>query len=268
MTEGKEPTVAAGQELTLHPGDVPDFPADRKGFAATQEPEYDTAGGPDGRGADPLRAYDAPVFNLQGPLPALGAVTQDDPTTKGLRDRPDTGAEGDLTLVAVFEDITGAQSCADALQRRGLPTDLLLLSRRGDGPEQGTRPGNVITGDGYGLSAEEQSPPRDAGLGGGVAVGATIGATVGLLATTYVIPGFGPLVGAGSLVSTLAGAGLGSFLGGLTEYATADKGDDATLYAGQARRGGVLLLVRSTREKADEVRRAIETWNPLEIRVQ
>ncbi|HEY3368215.1 MAG TPA: hypothetical protein VGK74_24450 [Symbiobacteriaceae bacterium] len=172
----------------------------------------------------------------------------------------------DLTLVAVFEDITGAQSCANDLQRRGV--EVAMLSRRSDGPEQGIQPGNVVTGPGYGLSAEDQSPPRDAKMGSGVAVGASIGATVGLLAATWSIPPWGPLIATGSLVTTLAGAGIGSFLGGLSEYAGTEKGDDATMYAGQVRRGGVLLLARVRQDQADEVRRLIGIWNPLEVRVQ
>lgn len=187
-------------------------------------------------------------------LPVKGEELFDEPTG------------GDLTLVAVFEDITGAQSCANDLQRHGV--EVALLSRRSDGPEEGTRPGNVVTGPGYGLSAENQSPPRDAKMGSGVAVGATLGATVGLLAATWTIPPWGPLIAAGSLVSTLAGAGVGSFLGGLTEYATAEHQDDASMYAGQVRRGGVLLLARVRQSQADEVRRLIGIWNPLEVRVQ
>jgi len=192
----------------------------------------------------------------------LGAVTQDDPLPAGLKSLPDAGAQGDVTFVAVFENITGADACADDLGRREPDLEVMLVSRRGDGPEQGLQPGNVITG-------EDQSPPKDRDhLGSGVAVGASIGATAGLLAATYFIPGLGSLVATGSLVSTLAGAGLGSFLGGLVEYVAADPGDDASIYPGQVRRGGVLLLARVASSDADRVRRLIEFWNPLEIRVQ
>lgn len=218
--------------------------------------------GPDGRTADPERRI--------GRRPSQGAVTQDDPMPVGHATYPDTGGEGMLTFVAVFEDITGAESCMRDLERRGWDVEVGIVARRGDGPEQSTRPANIITGENYGLSAEDQSPPKDPGLGTGVAVGATIGATVGMLATYYVIPGFAPLVATGGLVSTLAGAGLGAFLGGLTEYGGSEQqdGDDATLYAGQARRGGVLLLARTDRDDADRVRKVLEVWDPLEIRVQ
>lgn len=202
-------------------------------------------------------------------MPSLGAVTQDDPRPQGPDLYPDTGTEGDLTLVAVFVNMEQAQVCADDLEKRGLTLEVGLLGRRGDGPEQGLRPGNVITGPGYGLSAADQSPPKDPGMGAGVAVGATIGATVGLLAATYVIPYFGtPLVGTGSLVSTLAGAAIGSFVGGMAEYGAREKGDNATLYAGQVRHGGVLLVARVERAHADAARRLIGLYNPLEIRVQ
>ncbi|MDF2631221.1 MAG: hypothetical protein K0R39_5052 [Symbiobacteriaceae bacterium] len=181
---------------------------------------------------------------------------------------PNKWPGGDLTYVAVFEDLTGARSCADDLERRGWDLEITLLPRREDGPEQGTRPGNVITGRGYGLSAENQSPPRNIPMGSGVVVGATLGATVGWLTANYVLPGFAPLVATGGLIATLTGAGVGAFLGGLSQYTVADQQDDATLYAGQARRGGVIMLVRIDEEDAERVRKALEFWEPLEIRVQ
>lgn len=247
---------------------VPEFREGPNGglaFGATQEPEFATDGPPDGRESAPdeTRATDD--------HPALGAVTQDDPMPAGHFTYPDDGAEGQLTLVAVFEDITGAKACADDLDRR-FPgaVEIGLVSRRGDGPEQGPQPGNVITGPGYGLSAEDESPPKDPEMGSGVTIGATLGATAGLLAATYVIPPFGVLVATGSLISTLAGAGIGSFLGGLFEFGASEQqdGDDATMYPGQVRRGGVILLARTDDAHADEVRKLIDIWRPLEIRVQ
>lgn len=195
-----------------------------------------------------------------------GPIMQDDPMPFGHFERPGESPEpGDLRLVAVFEDVTGADSCASDLRHRGLAREVLLLPRRGDGPEQGLRPGNVITGPGYGLSAKGESPPRNKDrLGTGVAVGASIGATIGLLTATQVFPG---LMG-GTLVTTLTGAGIGTFLGGLTEYGLHDRQDDATLYAGQVRRGGVLLVAQVDRAHAEEATRLVQLWSPLEIRVE
>lgn len=204
---------------------------------------------------------------MQEQTPQIGPVTQDDPVVEGFGMDPRGDSEGQITFIAVFEDVTGAKACADNLERQGL--EVAMLSRRGDGPEQGLRPGNVITGPGYGLSQEGHSQESaHHRLGSGVAVGATIGATAGLLAATYVIPGMGTLVATGSLISTLAGAGLGSFLGGLAEYTATDHQDDASVYAGTVRKGGVLLLVRADPDQSAQVRQLIEFWRPLEIRVQ
>lgn len=236
---------------------VPDLrraPTGGPAFGATQEPEYETA--------------DIPVAPAESGRPGatFGATTQDDPFPPALYPYPVGGEEGQLTLVAVFEDIEGASHCARDLERRGI--EVGIVTRRGDGPEQGTRPGNVITGPGYGLSAEDESPPKDKPMGAGVAVGATLGATSGLLAATYFVSPLGAIFATGSLVSTLIGAGLGSFLGGLVEYGVTEHGDDASMYAGQVRRGGAIVLARVDGEQADEARRLIGIWNPLEIRVQ
>lgn len=258
--EEKQGAQAADMEVAAEPGpELRRGPGGGPAFAATIEPEYRSTE-PDGRTADPKGA---------GEEPYVGATMQDDPVPTGYFTYADEGRGGDLTLVAVFEDITGARSCATDLERRELGVEVAIVARNGAGPEQGLRPGNVITGEGYGLSAEgEQQAPKDEHMGSGVAVGATLGATTGLLAATYAIPPFGTLVATGSLVSTLVGAGLGSFLGGLWDWGARDPQDDATLYAGQVRRGGVILLARTDRAQAEAVRRLMEVWNPLEIRVQ
>lgn len=236
---------------------VPDLrraPTGGPAFGATQEPEYETAD------------LNVPPAEPRRPGATFGATTQDDPFPPAVFPYPVAGEEGQVTLVAVFENIEHASSCARDLERRGIETG--LLSRRGDGPEQGTRPTNVITGGDYGLSAENHSPPNDRPMGAGVSVGATIGATAGLFAATYLFPPIGGLFATGSLISTLTGAGLGSFLGGLFEFGMTESGDDASIYADQVRRGGAILLVRVDGEKADATRRLIGVWNPLEIRVQ
>ncbi|MFZ5826944.1 MAG: hypothetical protein ACOY94_21840 [Bacillota bacterium] len=246
---------AADMEVGAEP--VPDLrraPTGGPAFGATQEPEFETAD------------LEVPPADPPRRGATFGATTQDDPFPPALFPYPVEGEEGQLTLVAVFEDIEGAHHCARDLERRGI--EVGIVTRRGDGPEQGIRPGNVITGPGYGLSAENESPPKDRPMGAGVAVGATLGATSGLFAATYLFPPIGTIFATGSLVTTLIGAGLGSFVGGLFEYGVTEHGDDATMYAGQVRRGGAILLARVDEEQADEARRLIGIWNPLEIRVQ
>ena len=100
---------------------------------------------------------------------------------------------------------------------------------------------------------------KDAGVkgaeGGAAGVGA-IGAGAGLLAGLgmMAIPGVGPVVAAGWLVATLAGAaagaGVGAAAGGiigrLTEHDVSK--DDAELYMETIRRGGALVSVRTNEE--------------------
>jgi len=205
---------------------------------------------------------------MENENPQLGPVTQDDPMPQGFDAYPDSDEAGDKTYVAVFTNIEEAESCSEDLKRRALAIEVGMVARRGDGPEQGLSPGNVITGPGYGESADNQSPPKNRPMGAGVAVGATVGATVGLLAVTYMIPPFDPPAGTTTLVSTLIGAGIGSFLGGLFEYGSRDQQDDATIYPGTVRKGGVILLVRVTAANAEVVRTIIDFWALQEIREQ
>jgi hypothetical protein len=81
-------------------------------------------------------------------------------------------------------------------------------------------------------------------------VGAAVGGTAGLLAGLglMAIPGVGPVVAAGWLVSTLAGAAAGgvagSVVGALTQAGISK--EDADIYAEGLRRGGAVVSARVT----------------------
>ena len=89
---------------------------------------------------------------------------------------------------------------------------------------------------------------RAEGAGAGAGVGAAIGGTAGLLAGLglLAIPGVGPVVAAGWLVATAAGAAAGGVTGGiigaLTQAGVSD--EDAHVYAEGVRRGGTLVTAR------------------------
>ena len=88
------------------------------------------------------------------------------------------------------------------------------------------------------------------------ASGAVLGGTLGLLAGigALAIPGIGPLIAAGPILSTLAGIGVGGAIGGFTgaligvgipEY-------EAKRYEGRLQKGGMLLSVHcDTSEEVD-----------------
>jgi hypothetical protein len=93
-----------------------------------------------------------------------------------------------------------------------------------------------------------------AGVGAGV--GAAVGGAAGLLAGLglMAIPGVGPVVAAGWLVSTLAGAAAGGVTGGVLGALTQAgiSKEDAEVYAEGLRRGGAVVSARVA--DADAVR--------------
>jgi len=93
----------------------------------------------------------------------------------------------------------------------------------------------------------EKSTKAPEGVAAGVGTGAVIGGALGWLAGAglLAIPGLGPLLVAGPIMTALAGAGVGGTVGGVTgaligygipEY-------EAKRFEGRIRKGGILLSV-------------------------
>jgi len=99
------------------------------------------------------------------------------------------------------------------------------------------------------------------GAGKGAATGGVIGGGAGLLAGLgmLAIPGVGPVVAAGWLISTAVGAVAGAAVGGATGGllgALKDAGhtdEEAQVYAEGVRRGGTLVSVRAPDDRAAEI---------------
>jgi hypothetical protein len=88
---------------------------------------------------------------------------------------------------------------------------------------------------------------RAEAAGAGAGIGATVGGTAGLLTGLglIAIPGVGPVVAAGWLVATLAGAAggaTGSIIGALTQAGVGK--EEADSYAEGLRRGGAVVSAR------------------------
>ena len=95
--------------------------------------------------------------------------------------------------------------------------------------------------------AHEKATKAPEGTATGATAGGVLGGAVGLMAGlgALAIPGVGPLIAAGPIMATLAGAGVGGAVGGLVgalvglgipEY-------EAKRYEGRVKDGGVLLSV-------------------------
>jgi hypothetical protein len=138
------------------------------------------------------------------------------------------------TIIGLFDDHQEALAAIrDLHQRRIPPHDISLVSSNADG-----------------WYADDSKP--EAGAETGASVGAVVGAVGGLLAGLglITIPGIGPAVSAGWLLTTLAGSATGVILGGAAGSlvgALAAQGIDdldAQVYAESLRRGGSLVIAR------------------------
>jgi hypothetical protein len=118
--------------------------------------------------------------------------------------------------------------------------------------------------------AHQKSTKAPEGTTTGAVTGGVIGGTLGLLAGigALAIPGVGPLIAAGPIMATLAGAGAGGAVGGLVgalvgmgipEY-------EAKRYEGAVKGGGTLLSVHcDTSEQIDAAKVSLKNTGARDI---
>ena len=118
--------------------------------------------------------------------------------------------------------------------------------------------------------AHQKATKAPEGTATGAVTGGVIGGTLGLLAGigALAIPGVGPLIAAGPIMATLAGAGAGGAVGGLVgalvgmgipEY-------EAKRYEGAVKGGGTLLSVHcDTSEQVDAAKASLKNTGARDI---
>jgi len=155
------------------------------------------------------------------------------------------------TVTRLFDSRSQAEAAVRDLEASGIPTERLSIvaaeSRAGEA--------RSFAAD---SDVEDEGSETLEGAGQGAGVGAAIGGGLGLLAGlgALAIPGVGPVVAAGWLGSTLAGAATGAAVGGVTGGilgALKDAGvadEDAHVYAEGVRRGGAIVSVRTDDDDA------------------
>jgi hypothetical protein len=132
---------------------------------------------------------------------------------------------------------------------------------------------NALTEDGAGLT--DRARDRDgrvddaSGAAAGAVTGGVVGGAAGLAASLMglAIPGIGPIIAAGPIVSLLTGAGVGAVAGGLIGGLT-DLGvsrPDAEYYAEAVRRGGALVTVRADDARADRAADIMRSHGAIDI---
>lgn len=139
------------------------------------------------------------------------------------------------TVVGVFDGPNHAERALNGLQTAGFTPEQVSVVAKD-------------AGDSRQMADSSDMVAEDAGKG--AVTGGILGGLGGFLlgVSALAIPGVGPIVGGGILLSTLAGAGIGAAAGGLVG-ALVGHGvpeSDARGYEEHVRQGSVLLTVHAT----------------------
>ena len=164
------------------------------------------------------------------------------------------------TVAAVFDRYEDAAAAVSKLEAAGVAhSDISIVSN--DAAQRGRY--DTATG------TTRDYDATSTGAGTGASVGTAVGAGAGLLAGLglLAIPGLGPVVAAGWLVSTLVGAGAGAAAGGLLGSLTGAGIDetDAHTYAEAVHRGGTLVTVRASDANHDRVVGILDTDGTVDL---
>lgn len=162
------------------------------------------------------------------------------------------------TVVALYDHLEDAHDAVDELVDTGFSRDDISLVARD------------VTGE-YGTYLEEYDEAEDVGeaAAGGAVGGAVVGGLMGLLVGigAFAIPGLGPVIAAGPVAASLAGAGIGAATGGvlgaLIEWGVPEA--EAGYYAEGVRRGGTLLSVRVPETRVNDVVDILNDHDPVNV---
>ena len=150
---------------------------------------------------------------------------------------------GTITIVGVIDGADRAERALNELKDAGFtPEQVSVVAKDRQDTQQ----------------LAENTDMAGEGAASGAATGGVLGGLAGFLVgiSALVIPGIGPIVGTGILLSTLAGAGIGAVAGGLAGALTAWGFSEAEVreYEARVAQGDILVAV----EVPDEVVARVE----------
>jgi uncharacterized membrane protein len=169
------------------------------------------------------------------------------------------------TIVGLFENYSDADRAIADLSARGFSRNEISVAARDSAIRD-----RMVAGE----TGKERAVAESAGAGavGGSVVGGLAGLLVGIGALA--IPGIGPVIAAGTLATTLGstalGAGIGAAAGGLIG-ALVGMGipeEDAHFYAEGVKRGGVLVTVQASDDRANEALSIMRRSNAVDVDTQ
>lgn len=161
-------------------------------------------------------------------------------------------------IVALYDERENAYEAVNALIEANIERKhISLLSANADGEFQ----------EELAEEAQEEYVAEGAARGavGGGVLGGIIGTAIGL--SSFAIPGIGPFIGAGALVSALSGIGIGvasgTLYGALVTWGASEM--EADYYAEGIRRGGTLVAVEVPEGSAEYVSEILDNFDPVDI---
>ncbi len=171
------------------------------------------------------------------------------------------------TLVALYDEFDQAQNAVQELVEQDFKHDHISLIANNTSGEYDHYIGDL--GHETKSMREESGSARAKGAGIGAGAGAGLGGVAGLVLGlgAFAIPGVGPVVAAGPIISTLAGAGIGAAAGGLAG-ALSKLGvskEEAEVYSEGVRRGGTLVVVQSADEAEKQASNILNNHKPVDI---
>ncbi len=164
-----------------------------------------------------------------------------------------------MTISRLYNNYPDAEAAIKALEAAGVKHgDISVLASnadewyKGNSGKPGTFPDRNLN------NKDDRAEAAGAGAGMGAVAGGAVGVLAGL--GLMAIPGVGPIVAAGWLVSTLAGAAAGGAAGGvigaLTQTGVGK--DEANIYAEGLRRGGAVVSARVADTDAARLRTVMD----------
>jgi hypothetical protein len=143
------------------------------------------------------------------------------------------------TVTGLFDNRVDASGAVDELKAAGVPTDEISILT------------NKPEGQAAELTADDRTVDNSmsgTGTTDGAAIGGVLGGSAGLLAGlgALTIPGIGPVLGVGWLITTAIGAAVGASGGGVIGalVGAGVNNDDAKVYVEKIRSGGTLVSAR------------------------
>jgi uncharacterized protein (TIGR02271 family) len=161
-------------------------------------------------------------------------------------------------VVGLFDDRIEARNAVQELLDGGFKReDISVMSKELDGKQA------VVE------LVEEDGREQVEDMAKGAGVGATIGGVAGLLLgfAALAIPGIGPVIAAGPIAALIAGAGIGATAGGLISGLTrlGIPENEAHTYAEGIRRGGTLISVNVSDDRAAQVVTTMKQHGAIEV---